>query len=122
LLAESVQELRTRSYLFVFMAAVVISLRLVGILSGFFSIVLSVAAVAYMMPPEHSFRISDPADIYRLGMFTVVSLMVLAIYGSRGRSEAELRIATDVTAKKKFERQQQLWRDAADTVKFSTVP
>jgi PAS domain S-box-containing protein len=92
LLALQVQELRTKSYLFVFMAAVVIATRLGGLVSGFVSIILSVGCIAFwLMSPEHSFTVSDKGDIFRLAMFSAVSLMVLAIYGSRGRSEAELR-------------------------------
>jgi PAS domain S-box-containing protein len=92
LLAMNIHELRTRSYLFVFMAAVVISTRLGGIFSGLFGIVLSVGSIAFwLMPPDISFAVSDRGDLFRLAMFSVVSLMVLTIYGTRGRSEAELR-------------------------------
>jgi PAS domain S-box-containing protein len=92
LLAMQVHELRTKSYLFVFMAAVVICVRLGGLLSGLLGMIFSVASIAfYLMPPDNSFAISDRGDIFRLAMFSAVSLMVLAIYGSRGRSEAELR-------------------------------
>lgn len=92
LLAMNVHELRSKSYLFVFMAAVVICVRLGGVVSGLVSIVFSVAAIAFfLMPPDNSFAVSDQGDIFRLIMFAAVSLMVLAIYGSRGRSDAELR-------------------------------
>jgi PAS domain S-box-containing protein len=92
LLAMNFHELPTQSYLFVFMAAVVIATRFGGVLSGILSVFFSLLAIAFwLMPPESSFAVSDRADLYRLCMFTTVSLMVLAVRGSRGRSEAELR-------------------------------
>src|SRR5581483_7811214 len=92
LLATKVKELRGNSYLFIFMAAVVIATRLGGLFSGFLAIILSVGSIAYwLMPPDNSFAISEHDNLLRLTLFSVVALMVLAIHGSRGKSELELR-------------------------------
>jgi PAS domain-containing protein len=84
--------LRNRSSLFIFLAAVVISMRLGGWFGGFFATILSVAATAYfLMEPLHTLAVSDRGDMLRLGLFTVISLMILVLYGSRSKAEMALR-------------------------------
>jgi PAS domain-containing protein len=92
LLTVHIPMLRNRSSLFIFLAAVVISMRLGGWFAGFFAVILSAGATAYyLMEPLHTFAVSDPADVLRLGLFIVVSMLILAMHGSRSRAEQALR-------------------------------
>jgi PAS domain-containing protein len=84
--------LRSTSSLFVFLAAVVICTRFGGWFTGLLATALSVAATAYFIfVPVHSFKVSDENDILRLAAFTVISLMIIILHGSRQRAELDLR-------------------------------
>lgn len=83
--------LHTKGSLFLFLATVVISLRLRGLFAGLLATVLSVGADAwFLLPPVHSFTIAGHDDLARLAAFSLVSLLILALYGSRGKAEQSL--------------------------------
>jgi PAS domain S-box-containing protein len=84
--------LKSGSSLFLFLAAVIVSIRLGGGLSGLIATVLSTAIAAYyFLAPVHSFSIQSGDDLFRLTIFVVVCLMILSLHTSRGKTDIELK-------------------------------
>ncbi len=92
LISVYIPALQSKSSLFVYLAAVVISGRLGGWISGVCTTILATAAITYfLMSHSHRFAITDRDDLLRITVFIITSLLILALYGSRNRIEAELR-------------------------------
>jgi len=90
MLTHSVPMLRTKASLFLFLAAVICSSRLGGWPSGIFATVLSIGAVLFIWPAG-PLSAQTPQDWVGLIIFAVISLMVLSLNTSRGKSEMALR-------------------------------
>jgi PAS domain S-box-containing protein len=63
-----------------FLPAVIITTLIGGLGAGLFSVVLSVAAVAFfVLPPRLSFYVDEPGDVLALVLYTVVMLFIAAV-------------------------------------------
>jgi PAS domain S-box-containing protein len=63
-----------------FLPAVIITTLIGGLDAGLFSVVLSVAAVAFfVLPPRLSFYVDEPGDVLALVLYTVVMLFIAAV-------------------------------------------
>jgi PAS domain S-box-containing protein len=63
-----------------FLPAVIITTLISGLGAGLFSVVLSVAAVAFfVLPPTFSFYVEKPGDVLSLLLYTVVMLFTVAV-------------------------------------------
>src|SRR5215469_13239280 len=63
-----------------FFPAVIITTLISGLGAGLFSVVLSVAAVAFfVLPPRLSFYVEEPGDVLALLLYTVVMLFNVAL-------------------------------------------
>jgi len=90
LLTHEVPMLRTRASLFLFLAAVICSSRLGGWQSGVLATALSVGAYLFV-EPVNPFGSQSPQDVVGLVVFALISLMILSLNTSRGKSEMALR-------------------------------
>jgi PAS domain S-box-containing protein len=63
-----------------FLPAVIITTLISGLGAGLFSVVLSVAAVAFfVLPPRLSFYVDEPGDVLALVLYTAVMLFIVAV-------------------------------------------
>jgi PAS domain-containing protein len=74
-----------------FLAAVVISAWWGGAVSAFFATVISALIGAWILPPDNSFRVSDPQDIVRLALFVFLATLVSYLHYTRQRAEKSLK-------------------------------
>jgi len=74
-----------------FLAAVVIAAWRGGAMSAIFATLLSVLIVAWLMPPDNSFRVSNPDDVVRLSLFAFLALLISYQHFARQRAEKSLK-------------------------------
>ncbi|UBF25343.1 PAS domain S-box protein [Kovacikia minuta CCNUW1] len=80
-----------------FFAAVMVSAWYGGFGPGFLATILaSLAASYFFLPPFQNFRIAAPADMVRLGIFLLISLMICLLSGTRRQLVKELRQERDL--------------------------
>jgi PAS domain-containing protein len=91
LLTRNIAALRDKGSLFVFLAAFVVSLRLGGWIAGLLAIVFAGAVIAFFLSaPLDSFAVRSSSDLIRLGIFALISLVILSQHASRAKVEADL--------------------------------
>jgi PAS domain S-box-containing protein len=85
-----------------FLPAVIITTLISGLGAGLFSVVLSVAAVAFfVLPPTFSFYLEKPGDVLSLLLYTVVMLFTVAVVVGmrfaveRGRDQQAVQASKD---------------------------
>jgi PAS domain S-box-containing protein len=85
-----------------FLPAVIITTLISGLGAGLFSVVLSVAAVAFfVLPPTFSFYVEKPGDVLALLLYTVVMLFTVAVVAGmrlaveRGRDQQAVQASKD---------------------------
>ena len=89
---ESIPSLRNKSSLFIFLGAVVISVNIGGWAAGFLATTLSmVSALWFLIPPTRSLAAQDSHDVFRLFMFMLVAVMIVAIHIGRSKAQVALR-------------------------------
>ncbi|HEX4053922.1 MAG TPA: DUF4118 domain-containing protein [Tepidisphaeraceae bacterium] len=74
-----------------FLAAVVIAAWRGGAVSAFFATLLSVLIGAWIIPPDHSFRIADPQNAVRLILFAFLACLISYLHYARQRAEKSLK-------------------------------
>jgi PAS domain-containing protein len=86
--------LHQHNSLFLFLAAIILSIRISGWLSGLLATLLAVGTISYFMfEPFRSFSIRSPDDVFKLTTFVIVSLLILSLQASRGKHEQALRVS-----------------------------
>jgi PAS domain-containing protein len=83
--------LKSRGTMSFFLAAVVIAAWRGGVASALFATLFSVLIGAWMMPPDDSFRISDPNDVIRLLLFGFLASLISYQHFARQRTEKSLK-------------------------------
>jgi PAS domain-containing protein len=74
-----------------FLAGVVVAAWRGGAVPAMISTLLSVAIGAWIMPPDNSFRISDPDDVIRLALFVFLAALISYMHFARQRTEKSLK-------------------------------
>jgi PAS domain-containing protein len=74
-----------------FLAAVVVAAWRGGVMPAVFATVLSVLIGAWILPPDNSFRVSDPDDIIRLSLFVFLAALISYLHFARARVERSLK-------------------------------
>jgi PAS domain S-box-containing protein len=81
----------------IFFAAVMVSAWYGGLGPGILATLLSaLAANHFFLPTSHSFNSSSPAEVLRLGLFVLISLMVSSLSATRRQLVKELRQERDL--------------------------
>jgi len=74
-----------------FMAAIAIASWRGGLVTAMFTVALSSLMVAWLLPPDNSFRIANQADVVRLVLFTCLGLLISYLHYARNRAEKSLQ-------------------------------
>lgn len=74
-----------------FLAGVVVAAWRGGTAPAIITTLLSAAIGAWIMPPDNSFRISDPDDIIRLSLFVFLAALICYLHFARHRAESSLK-------------------------------
>ncbi len=92
LLGSKIPALHEKGSLFVYLAAVVVSMRVGGWLSGLLATLLSGLATMYTTGgPVNSLTIESSNEAIRLAVFVGIALMILSLHASRTKAEIQLR-------------------------------
>jgi PAS domain S-box-containing protein len=84
-----------------FLPAVIITTLISGLGAGLFSVVLSVAAVAFfVLPPTFSFYVEKPGDVLALFLYTAVMLFTVAVVAGMRFAVEHRRDQQDLQASK----------------------
>ncbi len=74
-----------------FLAGVVVAAWRGGAVPAIIATLLSAAIGAWIMPPDNSFRISDPDDVIRLALFVFLAALISYMHFARQRTEKSLK-------------------------------
>jgi PAS domain-containing protein len=85
------RHLQSHGIMAFFLAGVVVAAWRGGVVPAVISTVLSVAIGAWIMPPDNSFRISDPDDVIRLSLFAFLAMLISYMHYARQRAEKSLK-------------------------------
>jgi PAS domain-containing protein len=74
-----------------FLAAVIVAAWRGGVVAAVFTTFFSVLIGAWIMPPDNSFRVSDPDDVIRLSLFVFLAALISYMHYARQRAEKSLK-------------------------------
>jgi len=74
-----------------FLAGVIVAAWRGGAVPAMFVTLLSIPIGAWILPPDNSFRISDPDDVVRLSLFVFLAALISYLHFARQRAEKSLK-------------------------------
>jgi PAS domain-containing protein len=74
-----------------FLAAIAIAAWRGGLVAAVVTVVLASLAVAWLLPPLHSFHINDAEDVVRLALFIGLGVLISYLHHMRQRAERSLK-------------------------------